>query len=93
MDLNENKSAQVPKRIGFYDVQAKQVSHLAISLGIFLALDKYLQNVFLVYAIRFPSALFGMFFLFLLLTTISAINTGIAVFFIATTKFLWALSR
>jgi len=80
LDGSESKwSVKIPKSIRFYDVQAKELSHLAISLGIFLVLDKRLKNIFLAYAISFPSALFGMFFLFLLLTTISAINTGTAI--------------
>ncbi|KAG0560853.1 hypothetical protein M758_9G019100 [Ceratodon purpureus] len=57
---------------------AKELLHLALSLGSFLALDKYLKNVFLENAIRFPSALFGMLSLFVLLSTLSAINTDAA---------------
>lgn len=56
----------------------KEGLHLAFSLGAFLALDKYLKSMFLANAIRFPSALFGMLSLFLLLTTLSAVSTGAA---------------
>lgn len=59
-------------------MQAKESMHLAVSLGAFILLDRCLKNVFLENAIRFPSALFGMLSLFVLLSTISAINIGIA---------------
>lgn len=71
-------TTQIVRSIGFHDVQVKEGLHLAFSLGAFLALDKYLKSMFLANAIRFPSALFGMLSLFLLLTTLSAVSTGIA---------------
>jgi putative effector of murein hydrolase/putative effector of murein hydrolase LrgA (UPF0299 family) len=54
------------------------VLHLVVSLGAFLALDKFLKNVFSKYGLSFPSALFGMFLFVLLLTALSAINTDAA---------------
>ena len=78
MVSSTDRSEEVSKGIEFYDVQVKELLHLAVSLGSFVALDKYLKNVFLENAIRFPSALFGMLSLFVLLSTLSAINTGIA---------------
>ncbi|KAH7444833.1 hypothetical protein KP509_02G093900 [Ceratopteris richardii] len=45
----------------------KDAVHLALSLGSFIALDKLLKKGFLAAAIRFPSALFGMFSIFSLL--------------------------
>jgi hypothetical protein len=68
-------------------VQAKEVLYLAMSLGTFVVLDKYLKNFFSDHAIRFPSALFGMFFLFLLLSTLSAVNIGIAAFLLRRFRF------
>ena len=80
MDLSANRNEQVLQSIGFYDVQAKEALHLVVSLGTFIVLDIYLKKVFLDHNIRFPSALFGMFFLFLLLSAFSIINIGIAAF-------------
>ncbi|KAL5728478.1 Plastidal glycolate/glycerate translocator 1 [Ranunculus cassubicifolius] len=40
------------------------ILHLVVSLGIILAMDKYLKQVFVAAAIKFPSALFGMFSVF-----------------------------
>jgi hypothetical protein len=76
--LSANRDDQVSKGFEFHDVQAKDSLHLAVSLGAFIVLDRCLKNVFLDYAIRFPSALFGMLSLFVLLSTISVINIGIA---------------
>jgi hypothetical protein len=78
--MSTSRSEQISKSIEFYDVQVKELLHLAVSLGSFVALDKYLKNVFLENAICFPSALFGMLSLFVLLSTLSAINSGIASF-------------
>ncbi|KAF6170195.1 hypothetical protein GIB67_038728 [Kingdonia uniflora] len=49
------------------------VLHLAISLGIFLAVDKALKQAFATYAIKFPSALFGMFCVFSVLIILDSI--------------------
>ncbi|XP_045829369.1 plastidal glycolate/glycerate translocator 1, chloroplastic isoform X1 [Trifolium pratense] len=38
--------------------------HLIVSLGLFLALDQFLKKAFVAAAIKFPSALFGMFCIF-----------------------------
>ncbi|KAI9072259.1 hypothetical protein K1719_045763 [Acacia pycnantha] len=38
--------------------------HLLVSLGLILAMDKYLKQAFVAAAIKFPSALFGMFCIF-----------------------------
>ncbi|XP_076916919.1 plastidal glycolate/glycerate translocator 1, chloroplastic-like isoform X2 [Bidens hawaiensis] len=43
------------------------VAHLVVSLGIILAADKYLKQAFVSAAIKFPSALFGMFCIFTVL--------------------------
>ncbi|KAG0550009.1 hypothetical protein BDA96_01G303100 [Sorghum bicolor] len=40
------------------------VAHLAVSLGIMLAADKFLKKAFVAAGIKFPSALFGMFCVF-----------------------------
>eukprot|EP00250_Pteridium_aquilinum_P011578 c20165_g1_i1 orf=145-1674(+) len=45
----------------------KDAVHLALALGSFVALDKLLKKSFTAAAIRFPSALFGMFSIFSLL--------------------------
>lgn len=70
-------------------MQVKELLHLAVSLGSFVALDKYLKDVFLENSIRFPSALFGMLSLFVILSTVSAINTGIAAFALQHSVFLF----
>ncbi|CAK9261328.1 unnamed protein product [Sphagnum jensenii] len=57
---------------------AKEALHLGVSMGLFLALDTYLKNVFEANAIRFPSALFGMMALFALLNLVSVVNEGAA---------------
>lgn len=62
----------------WHDVQAKEALHLGVSLGLFLALDKYLKNVFLAHAIGFPSALFGMMAVFVLLSGLSFVNADAA---------------
>ncbi|KAA8521209.1 hypothetical protein F0562_011884 [Nyssa sinensis] len=43
------------------------VLHLVVSLGIILAMDKFLEKAFVFAAIKFPSALFGMFCIFTIL--------------------------
>ncbi|PIA50405.1 hypothetical protein AQUCO_01300857v1 [Aquilegia coerulea] len=40
------------------------ILHLLVSLGIILAMDKFLKQAFVAAAIKFPSALFGMFSVF-----------------------------
>ncbi|MBA0825530.1 hypothetical protein Goarm_022107, partial [Gossypium armourianum] len=61
------------------------VLHLVVSLGIVLAMDKFLKQVFVAAAIKFPSALFGMFCIFSVLvildTTIPAAATSLMNFF------------
>ncbi|XP_042483768.1 plastidal glycolate/glycerate translocator 1, chloroplastic-like isoform X2 [Macadamia integrifolia] len=44
-----------------------KILHLLLSLGIIMAMDKFLERVFVAVAIKFPSALFGMFFVFSIL--------------------------
>ncbi|XWS49328.1 hypothetical protein CRYUN_Cryun13aG0154400 [Craigia yunnanensis] len=59
--------------------------HLVVSLGIVLAMDKFLKKAFVAAAIRFPSALFGMFCIFsvfvILDTTVPAAATSLMNFF------------
>ncbi|KAJ9556186.1 hypothetical protein OSB04_010800 [Centaurea solstitialis] len=61
------------------------VVHLVVSLGIILAADKYLKEAFAAAAIKFPSALFGMFCIFTVLValdlTIPAAANGLVNFF------------
>ncbi|XP_021273890.1 plastidal glycolate/glycerate translocator 1, chloroplastic [Herrania umbratica] len=61
------------------------VLHLVVSLGIVLAMDKFLKKAFVAAAIKFPSALFGMFCIFSVLvildTTIPAAATSLMNFF------------
>ncbi|CAA0812063.1 Plastidal glycolate/glycerate translocator 1-chloroplastic [Striga hermonthica] len=59
--------------------------HLVVSLGIVVAMDKFLNKVFVAAAIKFPSALFGMFCIFTVLvvldSTVPAAATGLMNFF------------
>ncbi|KAK7346236.1 hypothetical protein VNO80_20751 [Phaseolus coccineus] len=48
------------------------VLHLVVSLGLILAADKFLKKAFVAAAIKFPSALFGMFCIFSVLITLDA---------------------
>ncbi|KAJ6695771.1 hypothetical protein OIU74_014802 [Salix koriyanagi] len=61
------------------------VLHLLVSLGIILAMDKLLKKAFVAAAIKFPSALFGMFCIFSVLVildvTIPAAATSLMNFF------------
>ncbi|XP_047323707.1 plastidal glycolate/glycerate translocator 1, chloroplastic [Impatiens glandulifera] len=61
------------------------VLHLTVSLGIILAMDNLLKKVFLSAAIKFPSALFGMFCVFTVLialdATVPSAATGLMDFF------------
>ena len=61
------------------------VIHLAVSLGIILATDKLLKKAFVAAAIKFPSALFGMFCIFTVLlaldSTVPSAATGVMNFF------------
>ncbi|KAK8578989.1 hypothetical protein V6N13_142227 [Hibiscus sabdariffa] len=61
------------------------VLHLVVSLGIVLAMDNLLKKAFVAAAIKFPSALFGMFCIFSVLvildTTIPAAATSLMNFF------------
>lgn len=49
------------------------VLHLVVSLGIILAMDKLLKKAFVAAAIKFPSALFGMFCTFTVLMALDSI--------------------
>ncbi|CAI9095204.1 OLC1v1031090C1 [Oldenlandia corymbosa var. corymbosa] len=59
--------------------------HLLVSLGIILAMDKYLKQAFVAAAIKFPSALFGMFCIFTILVALDSVvpaaATGLMNFF------------
>lgn len=59
--------------------------HLVVSLGIILAVDKLLKKAFVAAAIKFPSALFGMFCIFTILialdSTVPAAATSLLNFF------------
>jgi hypothetical protein len=61
------------------------IAHLVVSLGIILATDKLLKAAFVAAAIKFPSALFGMFCIFSVLvildSTVPAAATGLMNFF------------
>ncbi|KAL5798614.1 hypothetical protein ACOSQ2_003434 [Xanthoceras sorbifolium] len=61
------------------------ILHLVVSLGIILATDKFLKKAFVAAAIKFPSALFGMFCIFSILvvldSTIPATATCLMNFF------------
>ncbi|XP_078442074.1 plastidal glycolate/glycerate translocator 1, chloroplastic [Wolffia australiana] len=49
------------------------VLHLAVSLGLILAADKFLKKAFVAAAIKFPSALFGMFCVFTVLIALDVV--------------------
>lgn len=59
--------------------------HLIVSLGLFLATDKFLKQAFVAAAIKFPSALFGMFCIFSVLiildSTVPSAATAVMNFF------------
>lgn len=61
------------------------IAHLVVSLGIILAMDKLLKAAFVAAAIKFPSALFGMFCIFSVLvildSTVPAAANGLMNFF------------
>lgn len=61
------------------------VLHLIVSLGLFLATDKFLKKAFVAAAIKFPSALFGMFCIFSVLiildSTVPSAATAVMNFF------------
>ncbi|KAF3447839.1 hypothetical protein FNV43_RR08545 [Rhamnella rubrinervis] len=61
------------------------ILHLVVSIGIILAMDKFLKQVFVAAAIKFPSALFGMFCIFSILvvldSTVPAAATSLMNFF------------
>lgn len=49
------------------------ILHLIVSLGLILAMDKLLKKAFVAAAIKFPSALFGMFCIFSVLIILDSI--------------------
>ncbi|PKA66532.1 Plastidal glycolate/glycerate translocator 1, chloroplastic [Apostasia shenzhenica] len=55
-----------------------QILHLGVSLGIILAADKLLKHAFAVAAIKFPSALFGMFCVFSVLMVLDSLAPSAA---------------
>ncbi|XP_058768129.1 plastidal glycolate/glycerate translocator 1, chloroplastic-like [Vicia villosa] len=61
------------------------VLHLIVSLGLFVATDKFLKQAFVAAAIKFPSALFGMFCIFSVLiildSTVPSAATAVMNFF------------
>ncbi|VAH05701.1 unnamed protein product [Triticum turgidum subsp. durum] len=54
------------------------IAHLAVSLGIVLATDKYLKQAFVAASIKFPSALFGMFCIFSVLLVLDTVAPALA---------------
>ncbi|RZB98974.1 Plastidal glycolate/glycerate translocator 1, chloroplastic, partial [Glycine soja] len=68
------------------------VIHLAVSLGLILAVDKFLKQAFVAAAIKFPSALFGMFCIFSVLiildSTVPAAATAFVSFFVPAFMFI-----
>nr|DAD19232.1 TPA_asm: hypothetical protein HUJ06_020695 [Nelumbo nucifera] len=62
--------------VGFQSVFG--VLHLAISLGIIVAMDKFLKRAFVAAAIKFPSALFGMFCVFSILMILDSVAPSAA---------------
>lgn len=48
------------------------ILHLVLSLGIILAMEKFLKKAFVAAAIKFPSALFGMFCIFAVLVILDS---------------------
>lgn len=56
----------------FNVLQVFGIFHLVVSLGIILATDKLLKKAFVAAAIKFPSALFGMFCIFSILTVLDS---------------------
>ncbi|CAM6126433.1 unnamed protein product [Calypogeia fissa] len=63
--------------------KAAETLHLAVSLGAFLALDRFLKQRFVEAGIRFPSALFGMFCIFILLNVANAVKSEVATMIIS----------
>ncbi|KAI5419059.1 variant 2 [Lathyrus oleraceus] len=61
------------------------VLHLIVSLGLFVATDKFLKQTFVTAGIKFPSALFGMFCIFSVLiildSTVPSAATAVVNFF------------
>lgn len=59
--------------------------HLIVSLGLFVATDKFLKQTFVAAGIKFPSALFGMFCIFSVLiildSTVPSAATAVVNFF------------
>lgn len=55
-----------------FEHQVFGVLHLILSLGIILAIDKFLKKAFVAAAIKFPSALFGMFCIFSMLVILDS---------------------
>lgn len=72
--------------------QALRILHLALSLGIILTADKLLKKAFVAASIKFPSALFGMFCVFSVLTaldyTAPSFAKGVMDFFEPATLFI-----
>lgn len=58
------------------------VAHLLVSLGILLAMDKFLKQAFVAASIKFPSALFGMFCVFSVLVVFDTFVPPLAKAFI-----------
>ncbi|XP_042416457.1 plastidal glycolate/glycerate translocator 1, chloroplastic-like [Zingiber officinale] len=71
---------------------ALRILHLALSLGIILTADKLLKKAFVAASIKFPSALFGMFCVFSVLTALDyaapSAAKGVMDFFEPATTFI-----
>ncbi|KAI3978330.1 hypothetical protein MKX01_013128 [Papaver californicum] len=71
---------------------AVEVLHLAVSLGTILAMDKFLKQAFVAASIKFPSALFGMFCVFSVLTildvTVPSVASNLVSFFAPANLFI-----
>lgn len=69
----------------FFIFQVFGIFHLIVSLGTILAVDKFLKQAFVAAAIKFPSALFGMFCIFSVLmildSTVPSAATALMNFF------------
>ncbi|WOL15043.1 plastidal glycolate/glycerate translocator 1, chloroplastic [Canna indica] len=96
----KSRGPLVPRSAGTDDGHTKslafpsvvEILHLVVSLGTILAADKLLKQAFVAAAIKFPSALFGMFCVFTVLTvldyTAPAAAMGLMGFFEPATLFI-----
>lgn len=79
LPISRSSSGSHISTTAFSSPAVDRILHLVVSLGVIVAADKILKQAFAAAAIKFPSALFGMFCVFSILTALDSVSPSAAV--------------